>query len=173
MKKETSLFATLALAATLTPFTFAQQQPDQAPSSAPSATQPQEQTPSSSPSSDPNMQQPQSQPTSDPSMQQPQSQPSSDPSMQQQPSSPSPDSASPSTASPSTATAPDSSQTVSSYTGKVVKAGGKYVLKANGMNYQLDDQDKAKQFNGQTVKVNGDLDKSTSTIHVTDISPAS
>jgi len=159
MRKETSLFATLALAATLTPFTFAQQ-PDQAPSSSPSATQPQEQTPSSSP-------------TSDPSMQQPQSQPTSDPSMQQQPSSPSPDSASPSTASPSTSTGPDSSQTVSSYTGQVVKAGGKYVLKANGMNYQLDDQDKAKQFNGQTVKVNGDLDKSTSTIHVTDISPAS
>jgi len=146
MRKETSLFATLALAATLTPFTFAQQ-PDQAPSSSPSATQPQEQTPSSSPTSDP--------------------------SMQQQPSSPSPDSASPSTASPSTSTGPDSSQTVSSYTGQVVKAGGKYVLKANGMNYQLDDQDKAKQFNGQTVKVNGDLDKSTSTIHVTDISPAS
>jgi cytoskeletal protein RodZ len=146
MRKETSLFATLALAATLTPFTFAQQ-PDQAPSNSPSATQPQEQTPSSSPTSDP--------------------------SMQQQPSSPSPDSASPSTASPSTSTGPDSSQTVSSYTGQVVKAGGKYVLKANGMNYQLDDQDKAKQFNGQTVKVNGDLDKSTSTIHVTDISPAS
>ena len=160
MKKETSLFATLALAATLTPFTFAQQQPDAAPSSAPSATQPQEQTPSSSPSSDPSMQQPQQQPTSDPSI-------------QQQPSSPSPDSASPSTASPSTATAPDSSQMGTSFTGKVVKAGGKYVLKADGMNYQLDDQDKAKQFSGQQVKVNGDLDKSTSTIHVTDISPTS
>jgi Protein of unknown function (DUF5818) len=162
MKKETSLFATLALAATLTPFTFAQQQPDQSPSSAPAATQqPQDQSPTSQPSSDPGMQ-PQSQ------------QPSSDPSMQQQPSSPSGGD----TSSPSTATAPDSSQTgssaaASSFTGQVVKAGGKYVLKANGMNYQLDDQDKAKQFNGQTVKVNGDLDKSTSTIHVTDISPAS
>ena len=162
MKRETSLFATLALAATLTPFTFAQQQPDQSPSSAPAATQqPQDQSPTSQPTSDPGMQ-PQSQ------------QPTSDPSMQQQPSSPS---AEPS--SPSTATAPDSSQTSSasatgsSFVGNIVKAGGKYVLKANGMSYQLDDQDKAKQFNGQSVKVNGDLDKSTSTIHVTDISPAS
>jgi Protein of unknown function (DUF5818) len=162
MKKETSLFATLALAATLTPITFAQQQPDQSPASAPAATQqPQDQSPTTQPSSDPGMQ-PQSQ------------QPSSDPNAQQQPSSPSGD-----TSSPSTATAPDSSQTGSSaaatsaFTGQVVKAGGKYVLKANGMSYQLDDQDKAKQFNGQTVKVNGELDKSTSTIHVTDISPAS
>jgi Protein of unknown function (DUF5818) len=156
MRKATSLFATLALAATLTPFTLAQQQPDQSPSSSPAATQqPQDQSPTSQPSSDPGMQPQSQQPTSD----------------QQQPSSPD-------TSSPSTATAPDSSQTGSassqaSFSGQIVKAGGKYVLKANGMNYQLDDQDKAKQFNGQTVKVSGDLDKSTSTIHVTDISPAS
>jgi Protein of unknown function (DUF5818) len=141
MKKKTSLFAALALAVTLTPFTFAQQ--------------PRDQSPTTQPSSDPGMQ-PQSQ------------QPTSDPSMQQQPSSPPPD-----TASPSTATAPDSSQMGSSFTGKVVKAGGKYVLKADGMNYRLDDQDKAKQFSGKQVRVSGDLDKTTGTIHVTDISPAS
>jgi len=61
----------------------------------------------------------------------------------------------------------------SSFTGTVVKAGGKYVLKTNEMNYQLDDQKKAKQFVGQQVKVSGTLDSSTSTIHVSDISSTS
>jgi hypothetical protein len=59
------------------------------------------------------------------------------------------------------------------FTGTVVKAAGKYVLKTADMNYQLDDQDKAKQFVGQQVKVNGTLDSSTSMIHISDISPAS
>jgi hypothetical protein len=61
----------------------------------------------------------------------------------------------------------------SSFTGTVVKAGGKYVLKTTDMAYQLDDQQKAKQFVGQQVKVSGSLDSNTSTIHVSDISPAS
>ena len=61
----------------------------------------------------------------------------------------------------------------SSFTGTVVKAGGKYVLKTTDMAYQLDDQQKAKQFVGQQVKVSGSLDSNTSTIHVSDISPMS
>jgi len=61
----------------------------------------------------------------------------------------------------------------SSFTGTVVKAGGKYVLKTADANYQLDDQDKAKQFVGQQVKINGNLDSSTSMIHIADISPIS
>ena len=61
----------------------------------------------------------------------------------------------------------------SSFAGTVVKAGGKYVLKTSDMNYQLDDQQKAKKFVGQQVKVSGTLDSSTSTIHVSDISPTS
>jgi hypothetical protein len=61
----------------------------------------------------------------------------------------------------------------SSFTGTVVKAGGKYVLKTSDMNYQLDDQEKAKQFVGQQVKVNGTLDSNTSMIHISDISPLS
>lgn len=59
------------------------------------------------------------------------------------------------------------------FTGTVVKAAGKYVLKTSDMSYQLDDQDKAKQFVGQQVKINGTLDSSTSTIHISDISPLS
>jgi Protein of unknown function (DUF5818) len=51
-----------------------------------------------------------------------------------------------------------------------VKSGGKYVLKTDmGDTYQIDDQDKAQQFEGKQVKVNGSLDKSTSVLHVTDI----
>jgi hypothetical protein len=79
----------------------------------------------------------------------------------QQPSSPSQDSAN------STQAPQDSS-----FTGTVVKAAGKYVLKTSDMNYQMDDQRKAKQFVGQQVKVSGSLDSSTSTIHVSDINPA-
>jgi uncharacterized protein YdeI (BOF family) len=61
----------------------------------------------------------------------------------------------------------------SAFTGTVVKAGGKYALKTSDMNYQLDDQQKAKKFVGQQVKVSGSLDTNTSTIHVSDLSPAS
>jgi hypothetical protein len=82
----------------------------------------------------------------------------------QQPSSPSPSQDS---------SAPMQTSQDSSFTGTVVKAGGEYVLKTSDANYQLDDQNKAKQFVGRQVKVNGSLDSSTSTIHVSDISPVS
>src|SRR5437870_12716762 len=68
--------------------------------------------------------------------------------------------------------APGSSQAAESYTGTVVKSGVKYVLKTDTGTYQIDDQDKAKQFEGKQVKVSGNLDKATSTLHVTDIQAA-
>src|SRR5213596_2884349 len=68
--------------------------------------------------------------------------------------------------------APGSSQAAGSYTGTVVKSGDKYVLKTDTGTYQIDDQDKAKQFEGKQVKVSGNLDKATSTLHVTDIQAA-
>ncbi len=71
---------------------------------------------------------------------------------------------------PSTTAAPAATQ--NTFTGTVVKAGGKYVLKNDTMTYQLDDQVKAQQSAGKTVTVSGDLDKSTSMIHVTDITPS-
>jgi hypothetical protein len=40
------------------------------------------------------------------------------------------------------------------------------------MTYQLDDQSKAKPFEGKQVNVSGTPDKSTSLIRVTDIQPA-
>ena len=62
-----------------------------------------------------------------------------------------------------------------SFTGKVVKMGGKLVLKdsASKATYKLDDQEKAKQFEGQSVQVTGTLDTQTQTIRMTSITPGS
>lgn len=51
---------------------------------------------------------------------------------------------------------------------KCVQAGSKYVLysKTTKRTYQLDDQDKAKQFSGQEVTVKGTYDRATHTLKV-------
>jgi lipopolysaccharide export system protein LptA len=85
----------------------------------------------------------------------------------------------PSTSDPQTQTAPapDTSsadtQAPKSFSGTVVKMQKQYVLKTDTATYQLDDQTKAKQFNGKQVTVSGILDQSTSMIRVSDIQPAS
>lgn len=58
--------------------------------------------------------------------------------------------------------------------GTIVKEKGKLVLKdsATGTSYKLDDQDKAKQFEGKQVKVTGKLDTTTNQIKVENIEPA-
>ena len=71
--------------------------------------------------------------------------------------------------SPSRATSTDSQN---SFTGSIIKSGGKYQLRSNGNTYDLDDQSQAKSFSGKDVKVNGSLDKSSNTIKVTSIEPA-
>lgn len=60
-------------------------------------------------------------------------------------------------------------------TAKCVQDGGKYALynAKTKSAYSLDDQAKAKEFAGQNVKVEGTLDRTGKTIHVTAISPAS
>ncbi len=57
------------------------------------------------------------------------------------------------------------------FQGTIEKRGTKYILadKASGANYQLSDQDKAKQYYGKDVKVTGTLDPSTNTIDVSAI----
>jgi hypothetical protein len=67
-----------------------------------------------------------------------------------------------------------SSQSARSFEGKITKAGDKLVLQdsATQTSYQLDDQDKAKQFEGQNVKVMATMDSSTNSLHVVDISPS-
>ena len=60
------------------------------------------------------------------------------------------------------------------FTGKISKSNGKYVLQSQDAktSYTLDDQDKAKQFDGQNVKVTGTLDSQSNVIHVSDIQPS-
>jgi len=61
------------------------------------------------------------------------------------------------------------------FSGTIVKEKGKFVLKdtATKMSYQLDDQDKAKQFEGKQVKVTGKLNIETNLIHVENIEAGS
>lgn len=61
------------------------------------------------------------------------------------------------------------------FSGKIVKAGDKLVLtdSTGAVTYQLDDQQKAKEFLGKNVKVTGVLDPATGTIRITTIEPAS
>jgi hypothetical protein len=58
---------------------------------------------------------------------------------------------------------------------KCVEMGGKFVLQdtTKKITYQLDDQEKPKEFAGQKVKVTGTYDKATKTIHVEKIEAAS
>lgn len=61
-----------------------------------------------------------------------------------------------------------------SFSGTISKAGRAYVLRvANGISYQLDDQDRSRQFEGQRVTVLGALDSRKGLIHVLNIGPDS
>jgi hypothetical protein len=65
-------------------------------------------------------------------------------------------------------------QSARSFEGKIAKSGDKLVLQEASTQtaYQLDDQDKAKQFQGKNVTVMATLDTNTNTLHVVDINPA-
>jgi hypothetical protein len=55
-------------------------------------------------------------------------------------------------------------------TGTIVKDGNKYVLKGSDNTvYQIDDQEKAKLYEGKQVKVAGSIDAKTNVLHVTSI----
>lgn len=61
-----------------------------------------------------------------------------------------------------------------SFSGTIMKSGDNYVLKtSDNTTYQLDDQTRAKQFEGKQVQVTGSLDSSNNTIKVQDIKSAS
>ena len=84
----------------------------------------------------------------------------------------------PNTQTPSTPTgqADDTHKQVAAqaFTGTILKSGDSFVLKtADNMTYQLDDQARAKNFEGKQVQVTGSLDSSNSTIKVQDIKQAS
>jgi Protein of unknown function (DUF5818) len=55
-------------------------------------------------------------------------------------------------------------------TGTVVREDGKYVLRAaDSKTYQIDDQERARQYEGKLVKIVGSIEKSTNTIQVQSI----
>jgi len=57
-----------------------------------------------------------------------------------------------------------------SFTGKIVKDGGRYVLKVAGNStYQLEGQDDFKQYENQEVKIVGTLDTASNTIRIVKI----
>jgi Protein of unknown function (DUF5818) len=144
MKKTLSVVAILALVVTMLPAAFAQTSDQTSPSSsAPGA----------------------SSPAASSSTSQGQTSPAQTSPAQTSPSTPDQSSSAQGSASAA-------SQDAESFTGTVVKSGDKYVLKTDTGTYQIDDQDKAKQFEGKQVKVSGNLDKATSTLHVTDIQAA-
>jgi hypothetical protein len=63
---------------------------------------------------------------------------------------------------------PDSA--TQTFTGTIVRVGDKYVLKTtDNMTYQLDDPDKAKDFEGKQVKVTGGLDTKAKLIHIQNV----
>lgn len=72
-----------------------------------------------------------------------------------------------------TPSAQQEQQKTQTFVGKIVKArNGQYALltdEQTGKGAYLDDQEKAKQFEGKMVKVTGVLEASKSLIHVSDI----
>lgn len=65
-------------------------------------------------------------------------------------------------------------QSARSFEGKIAKSGDKLVLQESTTQtaYQLDDQDKAKKFEGKSVKVMATVDPTTNTLHIVDITPS-
>jgi Protein of unknown function (DUF5818) len=56
------------------------------------------------------------------------------------------------------------------FMGTIIKNGSRYVLKvASNSVYQLDDQDKAKQYEGEQVTITGTLDADGKSLHITSI----
>jgi hypothetical protein len=65
-------------------------------------------------------------------------------------------------------------QSARSFEGKIAKSGDQLVLQESSTQtaYKIDDQQKAKQFEGKNVKVMATVDASTNTLHVVDITPS-
>lgn len=60
-----------------------------------------------------------------------------------------------------------------SFMGQIANEDGTFTLRGNdGKTYQLDNQEKAKSFDGKKVKVTGSLDEENMTIHVSEIEEA-
>jgi hypothetical protein len=66
-------------------------------------------------------------------------------------------------------------QSARSFEGTIAKMGDQLVLRENSTQtaYKLDDQDKAKRFEGRDVEVMATVDANSNTLHVVDIIPVS
>ncbi len=58
------------------------------------------------------------------------------------------------------------------YMGTIVQDGNGYILKSGNEEYLLDNQKKAKNYQGKDVKITGTLDKAKKLIHVEKIKPS-
>lgn len=59
---------------------------------------------------------------------------------------------------------------VQSFTGKIIKQGGEYILRVSAnSNYELDGADDLQQYENKNVRVTGNVDPGTTTIHVVKI----
>jgi len=56
--------------------------------------------------------------------------------------------------------------------GTIVQDGNGYILKSGNEEYLLDNQKKAKNYQGKDVKITGTLDKAKKLIHVEKIKPS-
>ncbi len=66
--------------------------------------------------------------------------------------------------------APPQPPAAQTFTGTIVKDGTRYVLKVSTNSvYQLDDQERAKQYEGKQVKIAGTLNATGNSLHITSI----
>jgi len=66
--------------------------------------------------------------------------------------------------------APPQPPAAQTFTGTIVKDGTRYVLKVSTNSvYQLDDQERAKQYEGKQVKIVGTLNATGNSLHITSI----
>jgi len=74
---------------------------------------------------------------------------------------------------PQQADATNPQQSARSFEGRIAKSGDELVLRENSTQtaFKLDDQDKARQFEGRNVKVMATVEASTNRLHVVDIIP--
>jgi len=69
------------------------------------------------------------------------------------------------------ADSPDTPQSARAFNGKILRAGNQFLLKDSNAHtsYKLDDQNKAKQYEGKRVKVMATMDSTSNVLHVIDI----
>lgn len=72
---------------------------------------------------------------------------------------------------PQQAESPEQAESARSFKGTIVRAKGQLVLKESSAHtfYRLDDQKKAKQYEGKTVTVTATMDSNSNTLRVIDI----